>query len=75
MPLFYDLKALPIMEKPGPEHELFKQWVLEQDITPNGIAPAKFSGRGIGIVAERNIEVGLIYKHCHSNFPSIRHVP
>lgn len=54
MPLSYEsyLKRHN-MEKAGPEHDLFRQWAIEQDVKINGIVPAKIPGRGLGIITER----------------------
>ncbi|GES60059.1 ribosomal N-lysine methyltransferase [Aspergillus terreus] len=41
---------------PGPEHEAFTQWALSHGVQINGIAPARFPGRGTGMVATRTIE-------------------
>ncbi|KAL4906894.1 hypothetical protein BDW74DRAFT_176495 [Aspergillus multicolor] len=41
---------------PGEEHELFTQWVISQGIVVNGVGPAKFSGRGLGMIAMRSIQ-------------------
>ena len=45
--------ALP----PGEQHEFFIKWANKQGIEMNGVAPAKFVGRGIGIVAARGLKV------------------
>lgn len=44
---------------PGEQHELFIGWAISQGITPNGVAPARFPGRGLGMIATRNIKVRL----------------
>ncbi|KAG2416683.1 hypothetical protein HFD88_007899 [Aspergillus terreus] len=41
---------------PGPEHETFTQWALSNGVQINGIAPARFPGRGTGMIATRTIE-------------------
>ena len=42
---------------PGPEHEQFTDWAQSQGIIANGVGPARFPGRGLGMIAMRNIEV------------------
>lgn len=42
---------------PGEEHTKFVEWAEENGVTINGIAPAKFVDRGMGIVAARDLEV------------------
>lgn len=42
---------------PGEEHTRFIEWAEENGVTINGIAPAKFVNRGMGIVAARDLEV------------------
>ncbi|KAL2866034.1 uncharacterized protein BJX67DRAFT_152820 [Aspergillus lucknowensis] len=41
---------------PGEEHELFMQWAISQGVIVNGVAPARFPGRGLGMIAKRNIQ-------------------
>ncbi|KAF9892501.1 hypothetical protein FE257_001610 [Aspergillus nanangensis] len=41
---------------PGKEHETFTQWAISRGIQINGIAPARIPGRGVGMVASRDIE-------------------
>lgn len=42
---------------PGPEHEQLPGWAKSQGVRINGIGPAKITGSGLGIVAQRRIEV------------------
>ena len=42
---------------PGEQHQFFIKWANKQGIEMNGVAPAKFVGRGIGIVAARGLKV------------------
>lgn len=42
---------------PGEEHLCFTQWAGSQGVEINGVAPAKFLGRRLGMVATRPIEV------------------
>ena len=48
--------ALP----PGEQHEFFIKWANKQGIEMNGVALAKFAGRGIGIVAARDLIVSQV---------------
>ncbi|GES65398.1 ribosomal N-lysine methyltransferase [Aspergillus terreus] len=41
---------------PGADHERFTEWALSQGIEVNGVSPARFPGRGLGMIATRNIE-------------------
>ncbi|KAE8379225.1 SET domain-containing protein [Aspergillus bertholletiae] len=41
---------------PGEEHEQFTEWAISQGIIANGVGPARFPGRGLGMIAKRNIE-------------------
>lgn len=43
---------------PGEQHQFFIKWANKQGIEMNGVAPAKFVGRGIGIIAARDLEKG-----------------
>lgn len=42
---------------PGEEHTKFVEWAEAHGVTINGIAPAKFVDRGMGIVAARDLKV------------------
>ncbi len=41
----------------GIQHEGFTAWVKDKGVKITGVEPAKFPGRGLGIVARRRIEV------------------
>ncbi|KAL4931982.1 uncharacterized protein BDV17DRAFT_301531 [Aspergillus undulatus] len=41
---------------PGPEHTAFTQWVVSHGVEIKGVAPARFPGRRLGMVATRVIE-------------------
>ncbi|EAU30918.1 predicted protein [Aspergillus terreus NIH2624] len=41
---------------PGEDHERFTEWALSQGIEVNGVSPARFPGRGLGMIATRDIE-------------------
>ena len=45
---------------PGEKHTRFTDWAVKNGVEINGIAPAKFVGRGMGIVAARDLKVSLI---------------
>lgn len=45
---------------PGPEHEQLTRWARSQGVRINGVVPAKTSGSGLGIVAQRRIEVSVL---------------
>jgi len=42
---------------PGEEHVAFMRWAISQGVEINGVAPARFPGRGLGMMALRAIEV------------------
>ena len=42
---------------PGAHHEEFTVWARQQGVQVNGVEPASISGHGLGIVAQRKIEV------------------
>lgn len=44
----------------GPEHEKFTEWAISQGVEINGVAPVQFPGQGVGIAAQRNIDVSII---------------
>ena len=46
-----------IMLSPGIRHEEFLAWAKQQGVFINGVRPAIISGHGLGIVAQRRIEV------------------
>lgn len=46
-----------LVSPPGAQHEAFTKWVKAEGVRIDGVRPAKISGRGLGIVAERRIEV------------------
>lgn len=41
----------------GHQHEEFTAWAREQGVEINGVEPAKFPGRGLGVIARCKIEV------------------
>ncbi|KAH8703824.1 hypothetical protein BGW36DRAFT_287519 [Talaromyces proteolyticus] len=45
---------------PGEEHAAFTQWAVEQGIEMNGVEPARFPGRGLGMVATKKIEANEV---------------
>jgi hypothetical protein len=44
-------------DSPGEKHISFMHWAISQGIQINGVAPARFPGRRLGMVATRTIEV------------------
>jgi hypothetical protein len=42
---------------PGEMHMKFVAWAEDNGVTINGIAPAKFVDRGMGIVAAKDVKV------------------
>jgi hypothetical protein len=44
---------------PGEEHTKFVAWAEDNGVDINGIAPAKFVDRGMGIVAAKDIKVSI----------------
>ncbi|GKZ36961.1 hypothetical protein AbraIFM66950_008227 [Aspergillus brasiliensis] len=52
---------------PGEQHELFTDWAKTQGIVINGVSPARFTGRGLGMIATRKIEKdSILVKVPHS---------
>lgn len=45
---------------PGEDHERFTEWAVSQGILVNGVAPARFPGRGLGMIATRDIQASPI---------------
>ncbi|CRG82956.1 SET domain-containing protein 4 [Talaromyces islandicus] len=45
---------------PGEEHTSFMQWSLAQGVEINGVEPARFPGRGLGMVASRDIQANEV---------------
>ncbi|KAK3172786.1 hypothetical protein OEA41_006111 [Lepraria neglecta] len=43
---------------PGPQHDQFTAWAKKKGVKINGVGPARISGRGLGIIAQRRIEAG-----------------
>ncbi|KAJ5116414.1 hypothetical protein N7456_000762 [Penicillium angulare] len=43
---------------PGDEHVAFTEWSLAQGVIANGVTPARFPGRGLGMIATRKIKKG-----------------
>lgn len=44
------------------KHHHFLQWALSNGIQINGVAPCRFTGRGMGMIATRTIEVSYTGK-------------
>ncbi|KAJ5252381.1 hypothetical protein N7489_002791 [Penicillium chrysogenum] len=45
---------------PGEEHEAFAEWAASNGIDTNSVTPARFQGRGLGMMATRNIKKGEV---------------
>ncbi|OQE37410.1 hypothetical protein PENCOP_c010G04831 [Penicillium coprophilum] len=43
---------------PGQEHEAFTEWAISNGIDTKSVTPARFQGRGLGMMATRNIKKG-----------------
>lgn len=56
---------------PGKNHELFTEWAKSQGITINGVFPARFPGRGLGMMATKNIKVHLILRSLSRHIDSL----
>jgi hypothetical protein len=50
-------QAMAAALDPGPNHTEFVSWAKSHGVEINGIAPARFVGRGMGIVAAQDIKV------------------
>lgn len=42
---------------PGEQHTAFMKWAITQNIGINGVEPARIPGRGLGMIATRDIQV------------------
>lgn len=49
---------------PGEEHTRFVEWAEKHGVDINGVAPAKFAGRGMGIVAAKDVKVSRRVREC-----------
>ena len=61
---YNDLQQMAMALDPGEEHARFISWAKNNGVEINGVAPAKFVGRGIGIVAARDLKVRLHILSC-----------
>ena len=52
---------------PGTHHDEFTAWAKQQGVQVNGIGPANIVGHGLGIVAQRKIEVTNPYSSIKGN--------
>ncbi|KAJ5639723.1 uncharacterized protein N7484_007585, partial [Penicillium longicatenatum] len=43
---------------PGANHEAFTEWALSQGVVTDAVTPARFPGRGLGMMATRKIKKG-----------------
>lgn len=53
---------------PGEQHTQFVDWATSNGVEIDGIAPARFSGRGMGIVAAKDIKVSP----AHQSHPQLK---
>lgn len=53
----------------GEPHAAFTRWAEEQGVQINGIEPARIPGRGVGMVATRDIHV---FNHHSKELPGAR---
>ena len=44
----------------GLKHVVFTQWAKKHGVQIKGVRPAQISGHGLGIIAEKGIEVQII---------------
>ena len=51
------VKDMARASPPGSEHEQCTAWAKNQGVRINGVGPAKISGSGLGIIAQRRIKV------------------
>jgi hypothetical protein len=49
-------------------HEQLTTWAIDRGFKLNGIRARSFPGRGLGIVAEKNIEVGHLLSRGYPSF-------
>jgi hypothetical protein len=42
---------------PGEEHEAFTEWAFSNGVDTNNVTPARFPGRGLGMMATQKINV------------------
>jgi hypothetical protein len=47
-------------------HKRFMEWAIERGVKINGIRPHRFEGRGLGIIAERDLKVREGISLCYS---------
>jgi hypothetical protein len=46
-------------------HETFTEWAIEKGVKINGIRPHRFEGRGLGIIAEKDLKVREGFSLCY----------
>ena len=56
-----DINFMSGITPPGTHHDEFTAWAKEQGVQVNGVGPANIVGYGLGIVAQRRIEVANPY--------------
>lgn len=50
------------------DHEKFREWVTERGVKITNITAHKFEGRGVGIIAEKRLEVRGIATYLSIHF-------
>lgn len=58
---------------PGTKHTDFVSWAKSNGVEIHGIAPARFVGRGMGIVAAQDIKVSSRLYSLPTLFPMLNH--
>lgn len=57
---------------PGEQHTAFMQWAIAQGVQVNGVEPARIPGRGLGMIAIRDIQVRNLAIHIISPYSLAR---
>ncbi|KAJ5613545.1 hypothetical protein N7528_007199 [Penicillium herquei] len=61
---------------PGENHDAFTNWALAQGVIANGVTPARFPGRGLGMIATRKIQKGeTVVQVPTSTIFTVDHIP
>jgi len=58
---------------PGEQHTQFVDWAKSNGVEIDGISPARFSGRGMGIVAAKDVKVSLAPRATPNSNPQLNH--
>lgn len=57
---------------PGEQHTAFMQWAIAQGVKVNGVEPARIPGRGLGMIAIRDVQVRILALHIISPYSLVR---